>query len=354
MIRRGNIASGKPGGGGERRWRSFVLAALAISIPASFQTAKYQVSAWTFGDRTSLNRAAASSAIDEVNLDWYLSKANGDLFTGDENMDFVAAARSRGLRVLATVSNYSVTLDDFDADLAHGILMSTKLRNRHVAAIYQLCLKKGYDGIDLDWESLYRSDRNRFTNFVRQLSQKLHGGGKLLSIAVHPKTSEPGDWSGAQAQDYRQLGVVVDEFKVMTYDYSGSWSDPGPISPPSWADEVLTFAESAVLPAKIMMGLPFYGYDWKGQDVTAVSWADVQAIIDTYDPPLRRDVSGELTFSYTDDAGKKHVVFFQDRAAIAAKLRMLIRKHAALRGVAIWVMGGESPGFWKEIFKQLR
>jgi len=43
----------------------------------------------------------------------------------------------------------------------------------------------------------------------------------------------------------------------MTFDYSGSWSEPGPISPPPWAEEVLAFAETRVPASKIMMGSPY-------------------------------------------------------------------------------------------------
>jgi spore germination protein YaaH len=326
---------------------------LALLFASTLPGAGYQVSAWTFGDITSLDQANTQSAIDEVNVDWYLSNRNGALNTSDENLVFVRYAQSRGVRVLATVSNYNLRMDDFDSALAHRILRSPQLSNTHIAAITRLCVNKGYDGIDLDWESVPRADRNRFSRFVQALAARLHNAGKLLSIAVHAKTSEPGDWFGAQSQDYLALGAAVDEFKVMTYDYSGSWSEPGPIAPPDWADEVLAFTETVVPAAKIMMGMPFYGYDWRGANATGVSWADVQALIAQYVPSVTRDGSGELTFSYTDGNGKGHTVFFQDRTAISVKLQMLTTKHPAIRGIAIWVMGNEDRAFWQEIAEQL-
>lgn len=311
-----------------------------------------QVSAWTFGDETSLDEATARGAIDEVNVDWFLSREDGSLDKSEENLPFVEEAHSRGLKVLATVSNYSTDIGDFDSHLADRILRSTKLQKRHVSEIVQLCVEKGYDGIDLDWESVYAADRNRFTKFVQQLAAKLHERGKLLSIAVHAKTSEPGDWYGAQAEDWEKIGAAVDEFKVMTYDYSGSWSEPGPVAPPDWMDEVMTFAETLVPAAKIRMGVPFYGYDWSGSGAVGVSWTDVQSLISMYQPSIVRDPSGEATFQYETDV--PHVVFFQDRPAIAAKLEMLRNKHPSVSGIAIWVMGGEDPGFWDEIAQHLR
>ena len=242
----------------------------------------------------------------------------------------------------------------FSRKLAVAIMATAETRQRHIAALSKMVLQKGYDGIDLDWESVLRADRSRFTQFVRALASALHKHHKLLSIAVSAKTSEPGDWFGAQSEDYAKIGAAVDEFKVMTYDYSGSWSGPGPIAPPDWTDAVLTFAESVVPSAKIMMGVPFYGYDWHDQTADSLVWADIQLLTATYAPTIIRDPSGEATFSYTDESGTPHTVFFQDRQAIATKFEMLLALHPKIRGIAIWVMGGESAEFWDEIAGKLR
>ena len=205
---------------------------LTHALPAG-AAPPYQVSAWTFGDNDSLGRACERNAIDEVSVDWYFSCVNGCIgVSGDEDPDFVAHAHARGLRVLATVSNWNEALGCFDPEIATAILAGKASRDLHAARIVRLCKNKGYDGIDLDWESLRAADRNRFSAFVEELAKLLHQNNKILAIAVHPKTSEPGGWSGPKAQDWKRLGAAVDEFKIMTYDYSGSWGEPGPIAPP--------------------------------------------------------------------------------------------------------------------------
>lgn len=331
---------------------SFLIIALLLTTPAWCDP--YRVSAWTFGDRASLKAAADRAAIDEVNVDWYISKPDLSIQGDGVDTDFVAVAKARGVRVLATVSNWSEALGDFDPDLAHGILATKTSTDQHIQAIVKLCQEGGYDGIDLDWEALYPSDRNRFTHFVAQLAQKLHASRKLLSIAVHAKESEPGNWEGPRAQDWKKLGAAVDEFKIMTYDYSGPWSDPGPIGPPDWTDAVLTHAEALVPQQKIMMGVPFYGYDWQPQSCIDVDWKSATSRARSHHSAINHDPSGEATFTYVDNLGKSHTVFFQDRTAIAAKLRMLLQKHPGIRGIAIWRMGGESPAFWNEIVLKLR
>lgn len=314
----------------------------------------FAVSGWSMGDLTSLNNAIEKGAVDEVDLDWFSSKRSGEVAVLADHPEFIAAARAGGLKVLATVSNLSPTTWEFDPRVAKAILASSSKRQRHVAALVGLCESQGYDGIDLDWESLRVKDRDRFSSFVEELAQALHAQGKVLGIAVHPKSSEPGGWSGARAQDWARIGAAVDEFKVMTYDYSGSWSAPGPIAPPDWMDAVVAHAESLVPAPKIMMGLPFYGYDWHGGKASGLDWADAQALIEQYQPALERDPSGEVTFGYEDLRGARHTVFFQDEASIRAKLGMMVQKHAGIHGIAIWVLNREDPRFWDAIDSLLR
>jgi spore germination protein YaaH len=103
------------------------------------------------------------------------------------------------------------------------------------------------------------------------------------------------------------------------------------------------------------MGIPFYGFDWHGETTTAVHWvtADTKRR-EVGAPILRHDGSGEAAYTYTDDDGVTHTVWFQDREAVTAKVRFLTRKHADLAGIAIWQMYGEDPRFWGVIRKGLR
>lgn len=313
---------------------------------AMAQAPSYAVSGWSLGDEDSLNRAAQCRAIDEVDLDWFYSRKNGAVVQGYDDPALVAAARSAGLSVMATVSNWSEAKKGFDPAVPSAILRSRRKMRRHAAALAALCEKLGYDGVDLDWESLKAKERDHFSDFVEELAADLHAEGKRLAIAVSPKTSEPGGWSGAKAEDWQRLGAAVDQFKVMTYDYSGPWSPPGPIAPPDWMDAVLTFAESQVPAEKIMMGLPFYGYDWSVGSAVGLDWADAQALIARYAPTVTRDPSGEETFTYSDAMGVVHTVFFQDPLSIQEKIEVLTSRHPGIRGIAIWVLEREDPAFW--------
>ena len=314
----------------------------------------YRATAWNRGASAPIDAAVAAQALDEVDFDWYLAQSDGSIVPEHEDLDLVRRTRERGLQAFATVVNRPAK-GAFSGDVAAAILATPESRRRHVAALVALAVDKGYDGIDIDWEEVPPSERDRFSEFIEELAAALHDKQRLLSIAVFPKTSEPGQWDLQKPYDYARLGAAVDEFKIMTYSFSGPWGEPGPQMPLDWAGEVLTFAAGLVPPEKTYLGLPFYGFDWHGEATTAVHSDDVRALRARYHPQVRRDAaSNEALMAFTDENGLEHVVYFQDRAAIAAKVKLVRSAHAGLAGVAAWELLDEDPGFWKVIAEGLR
>jgi spore germination protein len=315
---------------------------------------RYRVSAWTLGSVASLEAATAAGAVDEVDFDWYHAQADGAVTADNENLDLVAAARESGLNIFATVTNTKDAGGSFSRPVAAAILASPELRRRLVDNLVTLVEDKGYDGVDLDWEALKAADRERFSALVEELAAALHAKHRFLSIAVTPKTSEPGQWDNQIFADWTRIGRAVDEFKIMTYSYSGSWGDPGPQAPLAWMDRVLSFAESKVAARKIAMGVPFFGFDWHGGAVSTVSAGRGAALAARYRVASGRDAgSREATLSFTDQ-GVTHSVYFQDQTAVAAKLAALRARHPRIAGISIWVMSQEAAGFWPLITRKLR
>jgi spore germination protein YaaH len=315
---------------------------------------KYRVSAWTLGSVASLEAATAARAVDELDFDWYHAQPDGAVTAEDEDLDLVATARERDLNLFATVTNTKHAGGAFSRAVAAAILASPELRRRLIVNLVALVEDKGYDGIDLDWEALKAADRERFSSFVEQLAAALHGKRRFLSIAVAPKTSEPGEWDNQIFADWARIGRAVDEFKIMTYSSSGPWSDPGPQAPLAWADRVLSFAERTVPPRKISMGVPFFGFDWHGGAVSTVSAHRGAALAAGYHLAVGRDPgSQEATLRFADK-GVTHEVYFQDQTALAAKLAQLRARHPRIAGIGIWVMSQEAAGFWPLIARKLR
>jgi len=103
----------------ERRRRPpllvIVLAGLA-AVTVAFLVARaideerphgpYLIGAWTFGDRSSLQRAVDAEAIDEVSVDWLQSRADGGLEAPKYDAGFISLARKQDCRVFVTLTDY--------------------------------------------------------------------------------------------------------------------------------------------------------------------------------------------------------------------------------------------------------
>ena len=224
------------------------LVARALERHPSPHHSRYLVAAWTFGDTSSLQQAVAAGALDEVSCDWLQSLPDGSVTAPRVVPGFAARAHQAGCRVFVTLTDFDQASQRFDPAIAAAILPSPALRAAHARAVVAWVKTNGFDGVDVDWEAVRAGRRDDYTAFIRTLAAQAHQAGLQVAVDVYPKLSEPGGWDGPRSQDWAALGAAVDQFRIMTYNYSGSWSGPGPMSPPAWMDRVLTFAERRVAP----------------------------------------------------------------------------------------------------------
>ena len=139
-----------------------------------------------------------------------------------------------------------------------------------------------YDGVDIDWEPFLSTDASQYTNLVNALrSAPGFPASKLLTIAA-PAYPADGDSPTAEFTMLASVQNKVDQINVMTYDLSGPYGgwvtwfnspiyDGGytfPCCPgelvPSVQGAINNFTGNGVAPAKLGVGLPFYGYIWTG------------------------------------------------------------------------------------------
>ncbi len=325
--------------------------------PPLNRVAAWLPSSWDSG-RARASWEANRAHIQELSPVWYQLAPGGDgsilPYAGARDSALVEEARAQATLVIPLVNNcYGV--NGFDPTPVSTMLHDPARRAAHINTLVNEVLAYGYDGVDVDYESLNGSaDRDAFSLFVEELAAALHAHGKLLSIAVHPKTGEPGSWDGPQAQDWARIGAAADRFRVMTYGYHWGTSGPGPIAPLWWMEDVMDFATSTVPPNRVYVGLHFYGHDWVGGSSSSLTWESAQSLITAHGatPQWRgtetwgRTVS-EPWFTYTDGAGQSHEVWYADEASIAARLG-LVRKYG-LGGIAVWRLGGEDPANWSAI-----
>jgi len=279
--------------------------------------------------------------------------------TGAGDVTVVDALRSRGIKVVPTVA------ESLNAAGMAALLSDPVQRAAHVRALVGLVTANGYDGIDLDYESMNfggtsadkAAVRGGFVTLVGELGAALHAQGRLLSVSVGPRTrADDPNWS---VHDYAGLAPSVDRFRVMAYNYHWGGGPPGAIAPVWWVDKVIGYAVTAVPASKIEVGAPLYGYDWPADPTqpdgygtaTGRTYAQAEALRIQYGATRQWSSVDELGrptaapwFTYTTPAGVRHVLWYNDADATRAKMTF-IEKYR-LRGLVFWSAGYEDARQW--------
>lgn len=299
---------------------------------------------------------------DYLGLFWYRLDQNGQLTTyrqTKEDPQITNLAHQNNVKVLALVANLPdfEKGGDWDYRRVDRVISSPQTREKHIADLVGLTTDKNFDGINIDYEALKKSQREDFSLFIEELAQALHQQGKILGVSIHPKTAEdnPAEDNGSHAQDLARISQATDQLYFMTYDEHNEKTEPGPIGPLDWSQRVINYALSqGVANQKIFFGIPLYGYAWttgEGRPRRAVGmeYQEVTELISRFDPEVNWDgKTGESSFSYTD-RGRNQTVWFNGSRSVEAKLKLA--KKLGVGGIALWRLGREDPGIWEAVRK---
>lgn len=320
------------------------------------KTGRY-IAAWlpnSFDETNRRSFEANADILDEISPFWYATNTRGDLRHGYDARDkeLVDLAHANNVLVIPSVHNIVNGGDPVPA-----LLRNPQARRRHVQLIVDEVVAQNYDGFDIDYESMASSMREPYSAFIIELADALHAQNKLLTVAVHAKTC---DFCGLGGfQDWTVVGKYADRMRIMTYDMSWKGGSPGPVAPVYWVNDVAEYARSIVDPAKVIIGVPFYGYDWRqgGGDAKAYNWQDFDAIIQAYgaekvlvETDSRGRVVQENRITYTL-RGTRRVAYFATKSSLDAKITLV--QNLDLGGIAIWRLGGEDPENWDVIRERL-
>ncbi|MEH7383712.1 glycosyl hydrolase family 18 protein [Bacillus sp. JJ1533] len=279
-------------------------------------------------------------------FDYHIA-GNGDIANALNDLTAIQTSWIYRVRPLATITN--LTPQGFSPELVHQVLNNPTARTNLVNNITYLVTNRGYGGITIDFERVLAEDRDLFTGFLRELSDRLRPLGRTLTIAVPAKTSEEIPW--LRGYDFGGIGSVVDYMFIMAYDFHHAGSEPGPVAPITDVRRTIEFAIRYVPHRKIIIGMPLYGYDWiiphsPGRVAPAISNERAMETAMRFQSPIQYSTEYESPFFYyTDQTGLRHEVWFEDVRSMGAK--MLLIHEYGLQGLGAWQLTlGFSPGTW--------
>ena len=237
--------------------------------------------------------------------------------------------------------------------VVNDILADEGLRSEHIQAITELVTNANVDGIDLEYSSVDEDLSGEFTDFVKGLSDSLHGQSKRLSLTLPPPANQ------RQAYEWEELGSAVDIIRIL------------PIADPVAYWETMPGALSRVTkdvdPGKVMLVVSPFSIQGTG-DVTQLMGylqAMVQAGEAVVREPQAQDIKpgatvklvarnldegeGASPLRWSDDAAavsyamggtERRRVFIENRFSVSFKLELV--QAYGLGGVAISDASGQS------------
>lgn len=246
----------------------------------------------------------------------------------DDAKGLLAEAQEAGARAELLVLNADPSSGDFSGELAMTMLGDEAARTAVVAALADQVEADGWDGVQLDLESLPGEAAPLLTQFAVELRDALPDAAEL-SMALQPSTSVEG-YEGL-GYDLQGLQEVVDRFVLMAYDEHGAgFSAAGPVGGLPWVEQVLD-ALLEVLPAEVVdLGVAQYGYQWIGSSEVGSSLTVAQARRAAASTGSWDDEQGEYTASPADGT----TVWWSDSRSLT--LRADLAEERGLHGVAVW------------------
>jgi len=142
---------------------------------------------------------------------------------------------------------------------AYDHLLTTKAdRAKHIQDLIKLMDVKHFDGINIDYEELDTNLKDEFTSFIKELSEQLHSQGKLVGVALHPKSGEgiPIEDNGSRAQDWQALGKYADQLYIMAYGEHWDTSASGPPASIPWDTKIIKYAKKLDMQCKNIFWYP--------------------------------------------------------------------------------------------------
>lgn len=293
--------------------------------------------------------------VNVVSPTWYaLSDSKGN-FESKPSENYMQWAKSRGYEVWALVSN------DFKVDRTSEFLHSSEARKNFIDNLLEEYKRMGYDGVNIDFENVYKEDKRQLTQFVAELATAFRAEDLVVSMDV---TVIGGSDTWSKCYDRKALGHLVDYLAIMTYDEHWASSPiSGSVSSYNWMKRSMEEITQIVPPEKLLLGIPYYMRVWtevpsaeraNAMDVksgvlnmpNAEKWIEEKKLNLIWDENARQHYAGFI------ENGALKKIWFENATSVKEKASLV--NEMDLGGVAIWRRGFETQDVWGVVDDAIR
>jgi spore germination protein YaaH len=147
------------------------------------------------------------------------------------------------------------------------LFSSTATRKKLIENLMKEADTYGFDGFNLDFESLKSSAGPHYVQFIREMSVSCRQKGLVLSVDDYV----PAVYSAFYNR--KEQGIVADYVIVMGYDEHFAGGDAGSVASISYVENGITGTLKEVPKEKLINSVPFYTRVWTEKDGKTTSKA---------------------------------------------------------------------------------
>lgn len=245
-----------------------------------------------------------------------------------------------------------LVLRAFDNDTIESVLLNKQKQKKLIDKTIEILKLKNLDGVNIDFEyvgSPPKNVRDQFTAFV----DSFRSSCRLSLVACDVSVDAYADAATSdRLWDFPALAPLIDYIVVMAYDFTRPSSDySGPVAPLDQIKLAIQAYAMMVPQNKLLLGVPYYGYEWPTYSKEPISKTSDIGYIATYkrikelilgaSSQLGWDENSFTPYLISTESGKTTQIFYDDARSLGLKYDFV--NEANLGGVALWALGYDTP-----------
>lgn len=272
---------------------------------------------------------------------WFNVTSNDGTYTSLASRDYVEKAHDMGLQVWAMVENVSTQESVKNLDTKE-LMSSTSTRKKLIENLMKEADTYGFDGFNLDFESLKKEAGPHYVQFIRELSVACRNRGLVLSVDNYVPSSYTAFYNR------KEQGAVADYVIVMGYDEHYAGGEAGSVSSIPYVREGIENTLKEVPKERVINAVPFYTRVWTVKDGGTTSKAygisDARAWVEENQVELTWDKLLGQYYGETVTAEGTQSIWLEEEESLQLKIDLV--KEFDLAGVACWKLGFEPADIW--------
>jgi cellulose synthase/poly-beta-1,6-N-acetylglucosamine synthase-like glycosyltransferase/spore germination protein YaaH/peptidoglycan/xylan/chitin deacetylase (PgdA/CDA1 family) len=280
------------------------------------------------------------SHLNMVVPEWLFIDPTGDTIISKIDTAAYNIMRKAGVKIIPILSNNVNQV--FHGDAVHRIITNPAKKEKLFNDLIHILDSNKLSGVNVDFEDLVEKKNETLVQFQKELYEKLHAKGYLVTQDVMPFNED---------YNFVELAKYNDYIFLMAYDEHSESTGPGSIAEQKWIEGAVDETAKKIPSEKLILAIAGFGYDWrldkhgKPDHVSPITYQQVLVRARTYQSKIDFDNdSYNLHFNYTDDNGADHEVYFTDAATSFNSLRFA--DEYGLSGVSLWRLGAEDSRMW--------